>query len=71
MNIYYKALHENERFLSIVNLTNRLPNDKRIASIEKIIYSSLSDISSSSGNVQVEHDKQIVNDTADDQNEIY
>lgn len=66
LNIYYKALHENERFLSIVNLTNRLPNDKRIASIEKIIHSSLSDISISADNVQVEYDKQVVNDTADD-----
>lgn len=47
LNIYYKSLHENEKFLSIVNLTNQLPPDKRVASIEKIIESSLSDISSS------------------------
>lgn len=45
LNIYYKSLHENERFLSIVNLANQLPDDRQPDAVIKIIESSLKDIS--------------------------
>lgn len=57
LNIYYKSLHENEKFLSLVNLTNQLPPDRRVASIERIIESSLSDISSLLKDTDVEQIK--------------
>lgn len=40
-----KSLHENERFLSIVNLANQLPDDRQPDAVIKIIESSLKDIS--------------------------
>ena len=46
LNLYYKSLHENERFLSIVNLANQLPDDRQTDAFIKIIDSSLKDISS-------------------------
>lgn len=46
LNHYYRALHENERFLSTVNLVDRLSTEKRDEAIIKIIDSSLEDISS-------------------------
>lgn len=46
LNLYYKSLHENERFLSIVNLANQLPDDRQAEAFIKIIDSSLKDISS-------------------------
>lgn len=52
LNLYYKSLHENERFLSIVNLANQLPDDRQPDAIIKIIDSSLKDISSWSNSEQ-------------------
>lgn len=52
LNLYYKSLHENERFLSIVNLANQLPDDRQPDAIIKIIDSSLRDISSWSNSEQ-------------------
>ena len=46
LNHYYKSLHENERFLSSVNLVSRLSDDKQNEAVMKIIDSSLKDISS-------------------------
>lgn len=46
LNHYYRSLHENERFLSTVNLIDRLSKDKQDEAILKIIDSSLVDISS-------------------------
>lgn len=45
LNHYYKSLHENERFLSTLNLVERLSDSKKDDAILKIIDSSLSDIS--------------------------
>lgn len=44
LNQYYKSLHENEKFLSVVNLAGRLPEEQQNQIIEKIIDSSLEDI---------------------------
>ena len=41
LNIYYNSLHENERFLSIVDLANQLPEEKRTDTLITIINSSL------------------------------
>lgn len=41
LNIYYNSLHENERFLSVVNLANQLPEEKRIDTLITIINSLL------------------------------
>lgn len=46
LNHYYQSLHENERFLSTVNLTDRLSKEKQDEALLKIIDSSLTDISS-------------------------
>lgn len=45
LNIYYNSLHENERFLSIVNLANQLPEEKRTDTFITIISSLLDSIS--------------------------
>ena len=45
LNHYYKSLHENERFLSTVNLVSQLSNERRDDAVMKIIDSSLKDIS--------------------------
>lgn len=45
LNHYYKSLHENERFLSTLNLVEKLSDSKKDDAILKIIDSSLSDIS--------------------------
>ena len=46
LNRYYLALHENERFLSTVNLLDRLSDEKREDALMKIIDNSLSNITS-------------------------
>lgn len=46
LNRYYLALHENERFLSTVNLVDRLSVEKREEAIMKIIDNSLTNITS-------------------------
>ena len=45
LNHYYKSLHENQRFLSTLNLVEKLSDSKKDDAILKIIDSSLSDIS--------------------------
>lgn len=45
LNIYYNSLHENERFLLIVDLANQLPEEKRADTLIAIINSSLINIS--------------------------
>ena len=42
LNHYYRSLHENERFLLIVNLATKLPEEKQTEVYMKIIDSQLS-----------------------------
>ena len=41
LNHYYRSLHENERFLSILNLTSRISQNKQDSVYTKIIESQL------------------------------
>lgn len=45
LNQYYKSLHENERFLSAVNLVERLSKEKQSEVMKEIILSTIKDIS--------------------------
>lgn len=44
LNHYYDALHNNERFLSVVNLVSKISEDKRDAVYTEIIQSQIYDI---------------------------
>ncbi|MBD5472698.1 MAG: hypothetical protein HDR20_07325 [Lachnospiraceae bacterium] len=58
LNTYYSSLHENERFLSIVNLANQLPSEKRFNNIENIINTLLLEIASTNKTVKCSNSAQ-------------
>ncbi len=69
LNHYYDALHENERFLSVVNLVNKLSQDKQDLIYTEIIRSQLNYITI--GNVRDKTNVDGLTSSAPDSNENF